>query len=273
LTGVTFLGCWLGFGHQSAMLALIYCVFLSGLIAATFIDFEHEIIPDEITIGGIVVGFLFSLLVPALHDTTSPGTSLAQAFIGIVFGAGLIYSVVRLGKLFFGRQKVNLPEETKVIFTETALVLPDEQILYEELFYRKSDVIKLEARTAELCDRCYPAVSVRLTPLKLSIGDENMVPGEVPYLEVFTNQLILPREAMGLGDVKFMAAIGAFLGWQAVAFSLMASSIIGTLVVAVWICLRGKIPSGRVPYGPYIAMAAVLWMFIGHTWWQWWWSR
>src|ERR1700679_3690757 len=47
LTGVTFLGCWLGFGHQSALLALVYCVFLSGLIAATFIDFEHEIIPAE----------------------------------------------------------------------------------------------------------------------------------------------------------------------------------------------------------------------------------
>ena len=43
------LGCWLAFGPHSVLLALVYCVFLAGLIAATFIDFEHFIIPDEIT--------------------------------------------------------------------------------------------------------------------------------------------------------------------------------------------------------------------------------
>ena len=40
LTGITFLGCWLAFGRQSVALTLIYAVFLSGLIVATFIDFE-----------------------------------------------------------------------------------------------------------------------------------------------------------------------------------------------------------------------------------------
>src|ERR1700730_10915713 len=44
LTGVMFLACWLAFGHQSVWLALVYCVFLSGLIVATFVDFEHFII-------------------------------------------------------------------------------------------------------------------------------------------------------------------------------------------------------------------------------------
>src|SRR2546426_5964779 len=67
LTAVTFLGCWLTFGRQSAVQALVYSLFLSGLIAATFIDFEHFIIPDEITIGGTVVGFICSFLVPRLH--------------------------------------------------------------------------------------------------------------------------------------------------------------------------------------------------------------
>jgi leader peptidase (prepilin peptidase)/N-methyltransferase len=248
LTGALFLACWLKFGHQSAMLALVYCVFLAGLIAATFIDFEHYIIPDEITIGGIVAGFLLSLLLPALHGTTSPATSLWLGFAGIAFGGGLIYLVLRLGKLAFGRQKVELPAGTKVIFTEIGLVLPDQEILYEELFYRKSDVIKLEAVTAELCDRCYREVSVRLTPSKLSIGEEVLNPDEVPYLEVMT------------------------LGWQAVAFSLMASSVIGSIAGVAWIISKGKNASSRLPYGPYIAMAAVLWIFWGQTWWQWIWS-
>src|SRR5271165_680146 len=64
LSGVTFLCCWLEFGQQSALLPLVYCVFLAGLIAATFIDFEHFIIPDQITIGGVVAGFVASLAVP-----------------------------------------------------------------------------------------------------------------------------------------------------------------------------------------------------------------
>src|SRR5215472_1828391 len=64
LTGLTFLVCWNVFGRQSAALALIYCGFLCGLIVATFIDFEHFIIPDEITIGGMLVGVVVSVLFP-----------------------------------------------------------------------------------------------------------------------------------------------------------------------------------------------------------------
>src|SRR5947199_2803491 len=71
LSGVTFLGCWLAFGRQSALLALIYALFLAGLIVATFIDLEHYIIPDEITIGGMVAGFAFSCLMPGLHQASS----------------------------------------------------------------------------------------------------------------------------------------------------------------------------------------------------------
>lgn len=135
------------------------------------------------------------------------------------------------------------------------------------MFYRKSDTVQVEASTAELSDRCYRDVSVQLTPAKLKIGDEEMDPADVPYLEVLTKKLWLPREAMGLGDVKFMAAIGAFLGWQAVIFSLMASSIIGSVVGVTLIALGKKDASGRLPYGPYIAISAAIWIFGGHAWW------
>jgi len=47
MTGLIFLGCWNKFGRESAWLALVYCLFLAGLIVATFIDAEHFIIPDE----------------------------------------------------------------------------------------------------------------------------------------------------------------------------------------------------------------------------------
>ncbi len=261
LTGIVFLSCWLRFGLVSAPLALIYCFFLAGLIAATFIDFAHFIIPDEITIGGMVVGFICSFFFPALHEVASVEASLKQSLLGMGVGAGLIYSILRLGKLVFGRQKVALPAETRIVFTETGVQLPDRAILYEEVFYRQTDTIILRARTVELVDRCYKNVVVRLSPTLLQIEEERLNPETVPHLEAVSSEIVLPREAMGFGDVKFMAGIGAFLGWKAVLFSLMVSSAIGSVVGLILIALGRR--QSRLPYGPYIAMAAAIWIFAG----------
>jgi len=262
LTGIAFLSCWLVFGKQSAALALIYSIFLAGLLAATFIDLEHFIIPDEITIGGTVVGFVCSIFVPALHNADSLTTAMKRAVLGIVVGAGVIYGILRLGKLLFGRQRVELPENTRIIFSDTAVHLPDKDIPYEELFYRQSDVITLHARTVELIDRCYKDVLVRLSPKRLLIGDEQLNPEAVPHMEAVCGGINLPREAMGFGDVKFMAAIGAFLGWPAVVFSLLASSLIGSLVGVSLIVTGRREWSSRLPYGPYIAVGAAIWVFL-----------
>jgi len=269
VTGLAFLSCWLAFGDpnhplHSLLTALVYGIFLAGLICATFIDFEHFIIPDEITMGGMVAGFAASFLLPSLHNAKTNADGMIQGLLGILVGAGIIYAILRLGKLLFGRQRVKLPPETKIIFTETALCLPDQVIPYEELFYRKSDTIVLQARTVELVDRAYKDVNVRLSTATLQIGDEKINPGDVAYLEAVSGEITLPREAMGFGDVKFMGAIGAFIGWQGAMFSLMMSSLIGAAVGMILILLHKREWSSRMPYGPYIALAAVIYLFGGH---------
>jgi len=268
LTGIAFLGCWLKFGDpshpiQSLPIAFVYTVFLAGLIVATFIDFEHFIIPDEITFGGMIAGFAASLLLPSLHGANSIGAGMLRSALGIFIGAGIVYAVVRLGKLMFGRQKIKLPTETKIVFSETGVHLPDREILYEELFYRKSDTVVLHARTLEMVDRGYENVTVRLSPTALKIGDEVINPDDVPYLEAMCAEIVLPRETMGLGDVKFMGAIGAFVGWQGAIFSLAVSSFIGSVVGVTLILMRRHAWSLRMPYGPYIAAAAAVWIFCG----------
>ncbi len=263
LTGLLFLACWLQFGHRSPVLALIYGFFLAGLTAATFIDFEHFIIPDEITIGGMIAGFICSFLLPQLQGAEVLTQAMKRSLLGMGVGAGLIYVILRLGKLLFGKQKLALPAETKILFTDTSVQLPDKEIPYDDLFYRQSDVIALQARRVELVDRCYKDVMVRLSPSRLVIGEDTFNPEEVPYLEAVSAELVLPREAMGLGDVKFMGAIGAFLGWQGVVFSLMVSSMIGAAVGILLVALRKQAWSSRLPYGPYIAMAATIWTFSG----------
>ncbi|HEY3912878.1 MAG TPA: prepilin peptidase [Verrucomicrobiae bacterium] len=273
LTGVVFAICWLDFGHRSALVALVFCLMIAGLIVATFIDVEHYIIPDEITLGGAVVGFLLSFFVPASHISfpylypmRTVSASMGDSILGILVGGGVVYAVLRLGKALFGRYKMNMEPHSRVVFTETSLQLPGHELPYEDLFYRSGDTIKLVAEHVEMIDRCYVKTEVRLQPHELKIGEETFDPGKVPHLEAQTDRIVLPREAMGLGDVKFMAAIGAFLGWRAVLFSLAASSVIGTLVIGTLIALRRREWSTRLPYGPYIAAAAVIWIFGGYTW-------
>ncbi len=270
LTGLAFLMAWLAAGHGSALVALAYCLILAGFIVATFIDFEHYIIPDEITIGGMVAGAVCSFAVPQLHRTDSHALGLLWSFVGMAFGAGVVYAVVRIGKLLFGRQKIDLPAGSRIVFTETGVVLPDREVPFEEMFYRPSDAVTIEAASVELLDRKYGACAVRLSPDKLRVGDDEFDPESVPRMEVVADRVVLPREAMGFGDVKFMGAIGAFLGWKAAAFSLMISSMLGAAVGLLLILLRRQEWSSRLPYGPYIAAAAVLWMFAGPELVEWW---
>jgi leader peptidase (prepilin peptidase) / N-methyltransferase len=263
LTGLMFLACWLLYGGDSAGVALVLCLVMAGLITATFIDLAHFIIPDEVTIGGAVVGFLCSFAVPALHGTMSRFESLKLSFIGIVVGGVIVEAVRQLGKLAFGKMKVALDGPTKIFFGDTGVVFPDKEMPYEDIFYRKSDAIRFHATRLELADRCYVNTDVALSPLKLKIGTDEFPPEQNLYMEVTTDNLVLPREAMGFGDVKFMAAIGAFLGWQATVFSLVVSSFLGAILGGVLIVLKRHERSNPIPFGPYIAAAAAIWIFAG----------
>jgi len=163
----------------------------------------------------------------------------------------------------FGRQKVKLPAEGTVVFTETALCFPDKEMPYEDIFYRQSDTIVFHARTVELVDRGYANVTVQLSPSRLWINDEEIDPSTVAHMEAACSEIVLPREAMGLGDVKFMAAIGAFLGWQAIIFTLVIASLVGAIYGGIMVALRKQEWSGRLYFGPFLALAATIWIFGG----------
>jgi leader peptidase (prepilin peptidase)/N-methyltransferase len=101
-------------------LLLVWLLVLSGLIVATFVDFDFFEIPDEVSIGGIVVAPLASLLVPELHVSTwvaarlseGPGVdrfgALFASLAGIAVGGGVLLAVGALGKRAFGRDAMGL---------------------------------------------------------------------------------------------------------------------------------------------------------------------
>lgn len=76
---------------------------------------------------------------------------------------------------------------------------------------------------------------------------------------------VVKRDALGFGDVKLMGAIGAFFGPASVLFTLIVSSLAGSLAGGVMM-LRGRTRLGEftaVPYGPFIAVGALMWMYWG----------
>ncbi len=190
LTGCLFLLAWLQFGivPGGRLLSLdpitslavipVYWLVIMGLVLGTFVDFDHMIIPDRVTLGGMLMGIVASTLVPPLHGAENWTGGLLQSLIGLAAGFGSLWAVAVLGEFAF------------------------------------------------------------------------------------------KKEAMGFGDVKLMGAIGAFFGWQAVLFTLIAASFSGTLVGVTLILSRRKEMQSRIPFGPYLALGSLLWMFWGTRLWE-----
>lgn len=162
----------------SAALVPVLWLYVSGLVLATFVDFEHFIIPDSVSIGGMVAGVVLSPLVPAMHGADHALGGLIGSGIGLISGFGALWLIGAVGKWIFR------------------------------------------------------------------------------------------KPAMGFGDVKLIGAIGAFTGWQGVVFTIVISSLFGSIVGVALVLTGGKRMQSRIPYGPYLATAAVLWILWGQRWWD-----
>jgi leader peptidase (prepilin peptidase)/N-methyltransferase len=184
LTALLFLGVWwkLG-GDRDAIrfdpLIPVYWMVLSGLILGTFVDFDHLILPNRLTIGGMIAGVICSLLVPSLHGVDSRLHAVLWSLAGLAAGFCTLWLVARAGRMAF------------------------------------------------------------------------------------------KQDAMGFGDVKLLGAIGAFLGIRAVFFTVLVSSLVGSVAGIAIVLTKGRAWQSRIPYGPYLALAAVIWIFQGRSWWDW----
>ncbi len=162
--GVTALSSLLLFSkHGLSLSYLFYFSFIAALIVITVIDLYHQIIPDVISIPGIVVGLLGALIIPYI--------TFFNSLIGILLGGGSLFLVATL---------------------------------YQWLF---------------------------------------------------------KREGMGGGDVKLLAMIGAFLGWEAVILTILLSSLVGSITGIVIMALKGKDFKYAIPFGPFLSLGAVIALF------------
>ena len=75
--------------------------------------------------------------------------------------------------------------------------------------------------------------------------------------------LMTKREGMGYGDFKLLAMLGAFLGWQALPFIVLVSSLIGAVGGGTYLGLSRRDMRAAIPYGPFLAVAGVAWLLWG----------
>lgn len=73
------------------------------------------------------------------------------------------------------------------------------------------------------------------------------------------------KEGMGYGDFKLLAAIGAWLGWQALPLTILLSSLVGAFVGVSLIVLAKQGRNVPIPFGPYLATAGLIALFWGDT--------
>ena len=163
---------------------VVMWIWIALMIAGAFIDFDHQLLPDFTTVGGMVLGVAESLVATSFNFVYGDGaqastwlkfTPLFWSLGGLVFGFGLLWLVRWIGSKAF------------------------------------------------------------------------------------------KREAMGMGDVFLMGAVGALFGPVAVLVTLILSSVFGSIVGIVLILLSKTKLGGftPIPYGPYICMGCLAWMFYG----------
>jgi leader peptidase (prepilin peptidase)/N-methyltransferase len=162
ITGALFvLVVWLTpIGPLLATRLLLVCI----LIVLFGIDLEHQILPNSITLPGIVIGLLLSLIAP-------PG--IKDAAIGALLGAGILYGIA--GAYYLWRRE----------------------------------------------------------------------------------------EGMGMGDVKMLAMVGAFLGWKAVLVTLVLSSFSGAIIGVILLRVQGRDMKFALPFGTFLAIGALIAMLAG----------
>ncbi|NNC90516.1 MAG: prepilin peptidase [Akkermansiaceae bacterium] len=274
LTAVLFVVCWLLFPPLAALFAMVFCVLL---VSISFIDAEHMVIPVHFTWAGMVIGVLAGVTAPVL--VTLAGEPLAapswrgggEALLGLAAGWGVLAAVVLLGKVCFGARNLRFDKATEWYLREPeteeeelSFVIGDEQIGWSEIFYRKRDRIEIKGHGVLLDGNRTKATEVIIRADAVDLHGESHDLEKIEALSGKAETVRIPREAMGAGDPPLLGMIGAFIGWHGVLFTLFASCIFA-LVAA----LLGRVGFGRpLPFGPFLALGGLAWLFGGWQLWQ-----
>lgn len=274
ITAVLFTLVWWLFPPQ---VVIFLWTMVALLVSITFIDAEHLIIPTGMTWAGTAVGLAACMVWPQLPVMgADPGnwlSGLKQGGIGFVIGFAGLWGVVELGKLAFGKKAMRFEQATawdlrepKETHEPMHFVIDGEEIPWWDIFYRKSDRLIIENADILVDGESVGGgtLTIREEEIELPDGTVRKLI-DLKSLGGMATSAVIPREAMGFGDVHLMGMIGAFFGWTGVFYSLFAASFLAIIAAVI-----GRIGFGKqLPFGPFLAMGCVTWAFGGWKLWEW----
>lgn len=107
------------------------------------------------------------------------------------------------------------------------------------------------------------ALSLRGEPGAISSAIGILFGGGLLLAVAWGYQAATGREGMGGGDIKLLGMIGAFLGWKSVPFTMLLSSLTGSAVGLSLMWWTGSDTKYAIPFGPFLALGAILYIFFG----------
>jgi leader peptidase (prepilin peptidase)/N-methyltransferase len=87
--------------------------------------------------------------------------------------------------------------------------------------------------------------------------------GGLLYAMAWISPFLFGKEGMGGGDIKLLAMIGAFLGWQQVLLTVIVGGLLGSVLGVGLIAARVISRSDYIPFGPFLSLGAVVAMLFG----------
>jgi leader peptidase (prepilin peptidase)/N-methyltransferase len=103
---------------------------------------------------------------------------------------------------------------------------------------------------------------------RIEVNEKMAMIEDLKSLSGKARKVIIPREAMGMGDVYLMGMLGACLGWQSVIFTVFVACLFSIVLAII-----GRLGFGsRLPFGPSLAFGAGCWIFWGWQTWDWYFS-
>ncbi|MBT7301611.1 MAG: prepilin peptidase [Victivallales bacterium] len=270
--------------------ALAWFFLASALLSIALIDIELFLIPDKITLTGMALAVVLALVFPetqaagegGAHSLISSGVesllgqgassprwlALARLLAGAALGYGLLWVVRTIGRRCWGRVTRQSEAVTTLCFSKGIMRIEGEadQAL-AQILPHPEDRIVVHAESGELRGKKgkstpWEAGKVVVGRDGARCGDSDTTLGKGTELRLQARSWSLPREVLGFGDLKLMAMLGAFLGPDACMFIVALGALSGLVVAGGWLLLarRGLRP---VPFGPFLAIAALLWLFAG----------
>lgn len=231
--------------------SVIFAGYCALLAAMSTVDLEEKLLPKAVWLVALPPVMLISYYFPQVLGMDSPLSGLSASVLGAVVSAGTVYAMVELGKFLFGKFSLDFdpPEKYEVsrVGDDWLVTSAGETMNLSELMLRPSDSLTIKNPSGSAV-RIWetewenPAGSARI-PLSPHTG--------------FASSLTIPREAMGMGDVKFMLLAGAMLGWEGGIFSIFAAAVLGTVAG-----LGTRLAKGHteIPFIPFLASGMVLFM-------------